>query len=594
VPSARSDVVVDGHVVIDGDVSARTVTVTAGSTLEFASNTSAELQVSGNVVIEGTLEMRPAGHSIDHVLRFVGVDEQAYVGGGHQVLDGDVGLWFTGHGHAMLQGTPRLPWTRAAVSLAAGGTSIRLEDAPAGWQTGDEIVVTPTSTPGTPGHSNGYSVGRIRTIDGSTITLDTPLAHDHPRVNGEWGAEVMNMTRNVRIEGTPDGRAHILFMHTRGVQHLQNIGLRHLGPRQDTEETYKSGGTRVPVTKGVLGRYPLHFHHNGGGSAGSLVENVVVRDSGHRGFVAHASDGITFRGTIAHDVVDTPYWWDRRDTSDGLGHHAVWEPGSNDITYDRAVASLVRTDPPFRGYRLAGFELGHGNNMTVRDSVAVGVQGNKHAAGFNWPEGSVLESPDLKTEFVDFWTFENNVAHNNRVSGIFVWQNTSEKRHVITNSVLYHNGAHGIDHGAYSNRYTYRNLTLHGNGHSGTMLHAQGTMNFDDITFDGAGVSTYGFRTTKHRSTNGPTTLRNPHFAGYTQAGIAFMAAEPTFIDIIHPTFDGPQRTWFHLDDQVPTNSEIRVQLSDGTAFRLHPTSSTRGTLIPKWNARREPVEPFR
>jgi hypothetical protein len=580
VPTSDDDIVIDGHVVIEGNATARTVTVQSGGVLEFSQDSPSRLEVHGNVVVRGILRMQPASHEVEHLLRFVGVNESGFVGGGHAVVESDTGLWFTDHGHAMLTGSERLPWSRADTSLNKGTTTVPIEDVPAGWQLGDEIVITPTGAPGTAGHTDGYSHGRIAAIDGSTVTLDTPLAFSHPKVNGSWGAEVMNMTRNVRVEGTPGGRAHTMFSHTHGAQHLRNVAFRHMGPRQ-------ADGS---FTKGVMGRYPLHFHHNGTGSEGTVVKNVVVRESGHRAFVPHASDGITFTGTIAHDVFDEAYWWDRR--SGGLGHHATWERPSNRISYVRAIASHVKTDPSFRGHRLAGFELGHGNELSIIGSVAVGVQGNHSASGFSWPEGVAAESGD--STIGDHWLFAENVAHNNRVHGIFTWQNTSDPRHIVETSVLYHNGHSAIDHGAYSNRYTYRDLTLFGNGQSGLTLHAQGSTSFDDVVFDGGNRSLYGAATAgKHNAIAAGARLSRPVFRGYTSRAVAFFAPDKVHLDIVNPTFEGGSASWFHLANHVPTDSVIRVQLADGTAFRVHPRSSTRGTLIPEWNARREPIPPF-
>jgi hypothetical protein len=53
----------------------------------------------------------------------------------------------------------------------------------------------------------------------------------------------------------------------------------------------------------------------------------------------------------------------------------------------------VRNDPAYRGFRLAGFLINQGLRNEIRDSVAVGVQGNVDAAGFNWPEGAI-EAPN--------------------------------------------------------------------------------------------------------------------------------------------------------------------------------------------------------
>jgi hypothetical protein len=53
----------------------------------------------------------------------------------------------TGAGRLDLAGTPKTAWTRAAGSVAAGATELRLQTAPTGWQAGDDVSVAPTAAP---------------------------------------------------------------------------------------------------------------------------------------------------------------------------------------------------------------------------------------------------------------------------------------------------------------------------------------------------------------------------------------------------------------------------------------------------------------
>ena len=69
------------------------------------------------------------------------------------------------------------------------------------------------------------------------------------------------------------------------------------------------------------------------------------------------------------------------------------------------------------------------------------------------------------------WDFRRNIAHNNKCSGIFVWQNTSDS-HVVEDFICYHNGIAGINHGAYLTAYVYRNGYLFKNGSSAIDLSA--------------------------------------------------------------------------------------------------------------------------
>src|SRR5262249_46800222 len=239
-----------------------------------------------------------------------------------------------------------------------------------------------------------YDERTITAISGSTVTLSSPLTYDHPVVNGTWHAEVLNLSRNVKIHGSSTGRTHIAFTMTTQPQTVRNVEIYNTGPRKD-----KNGHGVPDIT---AGRYGLPIHHAGDASRGSLFENVVVRNSGSHAFVAHDSHGVTFRNTISHNTYEDAYWWDAGDGNN-----------TNDVLIDHAVASkvlhrglLVNDDqdgPP----RTAGFRLGNGNGNTLINSVAIGVTGGQLVAsqtsGFKWPENTIDS----------VWTFNHNVAHNN-------------------------------------------------------------------------------------------------------------------------------------------------------------------------------------
>ena len=356
---------------------------------------------------------------------------------------------------------------------------ITLDRVPVGWRNGDTIVIVPTEHPDVGERSwAGFEVRTVAAADGATMHLDAPLAHDHPAVDDPFSgevhtAEVLNLSRNVRIEGTGDGsasfqpsdngRAHV-FIRSAKPQSVQYAELVLLGPRGPDE--------RDP-THGVQGRYPLHFHHNGDASRGSLVEGVVVRQSGNRAFVPHASHGITFRDTIAYDVWEDPYWWDERTPNQ-----------SHDTVFDHTIAAVVQDDPDHRGYTLSGFVLGEGSNNSITNSVAVGVR-NK-GAGFHWPSGA------NSAEF-NVWRFDHNIAHNNKPNGIFVWQN-DDNCHVIENFVAFRNGRVGVNHGAYNNDFVYDNAILFENADGAIRQHAGPKVSSDCVAGDGYSLAWRGLK----------------------------------------------------------------------------------------------------
>ena len=220
------------------------------------------------------------------------------------VLGSDVGLWVTGSGKLHAVGQAKSDWTRLTGSEGTAGNMITVENA-SGWRVGDQLVVAPSKAPTAADAHTAYSFHTIASVNTSTgvVQLNANLQNPHPEVAGKWTAEVMNLTRNVKIRGTDAGKAHVMFMSNVN-QTIKNVELTDLGPRQ-----YDPGHLGGEV-QGVTGRYALHFHMMGDAARGSRVEGVAAHDIGNHTFVAHKSHGITFVDTIAHDTVHAAYWWD--------------------------------------------------------------------------------------------------------------------------------------------------------------------------------------------------------------------------------------------------------------------------------------------
>ncbi|HEX2027871.1 MAG TPA: hypothetical protein VHF25_07705 [Nitriliruptorales bacterium] len=439
------------------------MTVPAGQVWCFDPGVSTTVQTRANVVVEGTLRMRPSSSSVHHTLRFVDVDESRFVGGDvSEPVASDVGLWIDDAGVWDAQGTPKTSWTRAVGGLPAGASRVDVQDA-TGWRPGDRIAIVPTLPP-TDTRYLSYDERAVTAVSGNSVTVDAPLSHDHPAVTVAPGvvytAEVLNLTRNVKVEGTPArlaacnrwvGRAHI-WVQTSRPQTVRHVELAHLGPRQTIGQyEYLCRGS----SKGVPGRNGLHFHKLGDAARGTLIEGVAAHHIGNTAFAPHSSTGITLRANVAHDVMASAYFW-AGGTDPGTASDATHE-----LTYDRNVASLVRADELAVNEHttLAGFELGRGGpphfpqyaRSVAKGNVAVGVQGGSRASGYIWPENGE-----------GVWTFEDNLTHNAREHGLFVWHVTNHF-HDVVRFTGYHNGRHGIFHGAYGNPYRYVDNVLYGN-----------------------------------------------------------------------------------------------------------------------------------
>ena len=392
-----------------------------------------------NVVVEGTLRMRPGA-----TLRFVGVNEQAFVGDGMEPLATDVGLWVMGDGVLDVQGTPKVAWNRSGTDGS--------------WLAGDELVLAPSA------HGD-YGSGGFASYRGGSV----PQAH--PSVPA---TEVLNLTRDVAIEGTPSGRTHV-FIHSMQPQTIRHVAVRYVGPRRDGKK--------------VLGRWGVHLHHMDDASRGSVIEGVVVRDAGSHAFVPHMSHGVTFLNCIAYNVQEDAYWWDPSTSEKPDPSNSF----TDDTTYDHCIAALVKPGDEPNGYRLCGFNVSSGSiplSNRMVGCVAVGVQGNRNSSGFGWLEGQ-QGAP---------WVFQDCVGHNNNADGMFAWWNTPHGVvHTTTRFIAYRCGNAGIELGAYEGAWIHDAPLLVGNAQCGILQHARSLSQDERIRYAspivvGEGVTKVAFQ----------------------------------------------------------------------------------------------------
>jgi Bacterial Ig domain/G8 domain len=550
-------------VTVAGTVQAAGVNVAAGGRLTFDPNSASTLSSTKNIIVEGALSMRPASAAVVQTIRFTGVDASRFAGGGMVPLDTDVGLWVMGAGQLDLAGTPKTGWTRAAGAVSAGATEIQLKTAPTGWRAGDDISIAPTAR-----HDGGTEVYKgfdettVAATTSSSVQLSAATKRAHPEVNGQWTAEVMDLTRNVRIEGTPGGPAHVFIRSTKP-QSIKYTQIRYTGVLKGTN-----------TSSGTSGRYGLHFHMMGDGSRGSVVEGVVVRDSGSHTFVAHASHGITFEDDISYRNVEDAFWWDGSPNNRDPG-----DPTDDTVINASIVALALGVPDDNRDYRISGFNLGMGHRNTISNSTAVGTGGTAGSAGFGWPEDAGQNIPGNGV-----WTFnQGNLSHNNHDDGLFSWQNTGTL-HDVTNFVSYHNGEYGIEHGAYVNSYRYANAALFGNGKAGINTKAKPQdmrpLSFENILVDGGGISPAGLVSFDHVAADDlrPILFFHCEFKGQTGAAVSLSLGEhqaPEIMDFVDSNFSG---TAFQMRNLLP-GTRIRVQ--NGTsAFQLD-AAGNRTTISP-------------
>lgn len=482
------------------------------------------LEIGGNLECRGAngRVRMPNGEPLiwaPWTIRFLVASEAQFVGGsGMSVIGTDIGLWIHQGCRAELEGSPKTPWTRLRGPALAGDTVIDVEAAQ-NWRVGDELGIAPTDPPSVPNWYDRYDYPRIAAIVGTRITLDRPLQYPHPAVTVRpiaspartMTAEVMNFTREGNIEGRPGAcaidnnpvlgcqalRAHIWIHNDRpSPQRITHVALRWMGPQR-------------LLPNGDLnewnGRYPVHFHVNGDYSNGSILDGLVLRDSGAHGPVFHDSNGIALLNTVMHGILGSAVTWDSR----ASGCTTCAEP--RNLTIVGNITSRLRFIPAHRGALLTGYFIGAQDGHIYRGNVAVGTQGVATASGANWPEATHAVA-----------VFDaGNVVHNTRTTCLYNWQNDA-RRHDIMQLIIFH-CPRGIVHGAYANAYEFTDVTTA--GQLGIELHA---MSLEPrigrpqrwVRFSGdAGGTPCVVRTTRHVVAPGaPVLFEASRFTNYTRA----------------------------------------------------------------------------
>ena len=463
---------------LSGEMAVSDYLVPEGERHRFDPGRSTIVEVSGDLHVRGTLEMHPRS-GVTHVLRFSD-------GGEMVVSDG---------GRLDISGTPKAAWNRDGRHPT--------------WSSADELVVTPI-------------------VPGDVTVRPFSPGEPVPEAGGRR-AEVLNLTRDVRIEGP----SRILFVNGAGPQNIRFAEVREAG---------------IP---GELGFYPIHFHLNYDSTRGSMLEGVVVRGGQNHAFVPHGSHGITLRDCIAYDTLDVPFWWDlppAEDRSDPVNN-------SHDVLYENCVAAGAVHNDDRRADRFSGFLMAGGVGNAARGCVATAIRGGRDSSAFFW-SGTVREG---------VWDFRGNLAHNNEANGIFVWENGTQP-HVVKGFAAYHNRGYGISHGAYQNAFVYEDLQLDTNQEGGILLQAlaktQG-MRLERVRITGSRVALDSPRHLAGAAT--PTLFLDCRFEAPIPVRIADQGRFASQFDFVRCGLEPPD---FEIRSLLP-DSIVRVEREDGTAYQI-------------------------
>ncbi len=238
---------------------------------------------------------------------------------------------FEGHGAVMNR-----TWVKFGASAVIGSAAVTLAEPVTGWKAGDALVLT------SGGGAGGREEAVVAAVDGTSLTLAAPVAKKHLGI-GETRSEVANLSRNIVVESAePLGtRGHCMY-HRGSAGGVSYVEFRELGK------------------KGVLGRYPLHFHLVGTTMEGAQVIGCSFHRSQNRWLTIHGTDGITARDCVGYLSVGNGFYLE-----DGTEQRNVLD--RNLAIAALGGAKLPNQALPFDNNAGSGFWWANGNNTFTRN-----------------------------------------------------------------------------------------------------------------------------------------------------------------------------------------------------------------------------------
>jgi cell migration-inducing and hyaluronan-binding protein len=362
------------------------------------------------LVIDGTVRCGDA--SVEITARWILVNGSFLCGSRRHRFEGDLTVTLKGPGTGSfagfgdkffgvsdggrleLHGERAKSWTRLSRTAQPGDTVIHLADQV--WGPGDRIVLAPTNYE----PDQGEAV-TIASRSGSRVTLTEPLRYQHHCGTDEFGhrsvtecAEVGLLTHNIVIEGnlasdTTGLGGHMLFLED-SIVHMQGIALRRMGQ------------------KGVLARYPVHWHM--AGHTRGWFKHSSIEQAYNRFVTIHGTHGVTVAKIVGYDTI---------------GHGFYLEDGVE--TGNRIICNLAvgvrsaewgeQVTPS--DLEASGFWISNPDNVVKRNVAA----GAPHAGfSLSFPEHPVgLSSDDtIWPRRTPLGVFTGNTAHSVGFAGLYV------------------------------------------------------------------------------------------------------------------------------------------------------------------------------
>lgn len=441
-------------------------------------------------------------------------------------------------GELEMHGKPKISWTQLGATAMAGSNTITLK-APVDWEVGDEIVIASTDF-----DMNHAEARRITAVNSATsFTLDAPLVYKHfgelqNYTHGKdssitWEvderAEVGLLSHNITIKGDDTSEAngyggHLMCMPGSKMK-AENIELYHMGQ------------------KATLGRYPWHWHLLQEGGSGLYLKNSSVHRTFNRAVTIHGTNNTLVEGNVAFDNLGHAYFFE-----DGNEINNVMQYNLGLVTRRPSEADALLPSDVDLSRNMSGpatFWITHPHNK-INFNHAAGSDGSGIWFAPHQNRNSELYDPNLNPNHIPVpeGNWDNNVAHssthgllvgptvaNNDATqkvnpnlDYYVAQAPSDEIVEIKSYTLFKNmiGAYlRIGQDSRTSKWenfiiadNYRGEALTWDGDMNKFLWVGASENYEPIPEDAFAVGGSAGLIHLHTIYDGPTRVRNSHFAG--------------------------------------------------------------------------------
>jgi hypothetical protein len=555
-PTATSELVVSGDVVVDCSAEVKSLDIPEGATLRASRTKDSMLAINGNLVVRGRLdygapEDRICGVTAEIVFQgmvdddFQGTPSPDVDNGGTagefpepldvplEVIEQDYGIWVLGNGVFSAAGEAKKAWSRLTESTAPGDATFTVEDA-TGWRAGDRVALTPTAQSSVADHFSQFDEVEIADIADGTVTLEAEPAYEHLGCTDcVRRGEAVNLSRNVVVRSFDDtAHAHIIAGES-GLLQLDSVELRWLGPK------------RMCSRDEPQRRAPLYFHEQSDASGDSFVRHVSIWGGDHHFLMQEKSNGVEVVDVAGYDTIGTGFamFYDFSTCNTRCSGETFVVTGTVFTDVLAAKVAVPERDDcsPIGG--VVGINPSGGEGSGCVGCVATGVAYNFGQFG---NEAALHLSEGGSGRPLDF-VFNNNVTHNNAGHGISNWQNAGELEPAYDLNQAWSNAENGVHHGAYSNPYFFTNLTAIDNAGADFAVIAiqsdESRPRVDGALFDGFSTLPYFLVPTM------PVVIRNATFSGVRNPAITQVQDECSGGDENDPEDGTCIRNWLHFEN---------------------------------------------